>query len=123
MPYMSRNAPKYKLGSMKQIIIVLSLFGLAFIGAIYFQLRRENKLKNSVETIAIIRTKSNALNGGAKIYFFANKKRIEVHLLSGTYKDYSIGDTILIKYAVEDPELVQVVDKYYMQKYKHLENW
>jgi hypothetical protein len=118
MPYISRDAPKYELGSKKRIIIILTLFVLAFILALIFQITREKKLRNSVETIAIIQSKNDAINGGAKIYFFINKKKIEVRLLSGTYKNHLIGDSILIKYAIEDPTLVQVVDKYYMQKYK-----
>ena len=36
------------------------------------------------------------------------------------FNDLRIGDTILIEYAVEDHSVARVVDKYFMQKYKHL---
>lgn len=120
MPYISKNAPKYKLGSMKTIIFVLIFFGLAFIGAIYFQLKREEKLENTQDSIAIIINKGKTTRGGATVYFEVNSERFESKIWGGDYSFLNIGDTILIKYAVEDPELVQVIDKYYMQKYKHL---
>lgn len=118
MPYISKNAPKYKLGSKKKIIAVLVLFGLAFIGAIYFQLKREEKLKRTQDSIAIIMNKGKTVRGGVTVYFEVNSKKIEAKIWGGDYDFLNIGDTILIKYAVEDPELVQVVDKCYMQKYR-----
>ncbi len=120
MPYISRKAPKYELGSKKKIIIVLILFVLAFIGAIYFQFKREEQLKRTQNSTAIIIKKGRTVRGGATVYFEVNSKRLEAKIWGGDYDFLNIGDTILIKYAIEDPTLVEVIDKYYMQKYKHL---
>lgn len=121
MPYIRKNDPnKYKLPSKKAIIVVVIAFSLAFISSIYFHLKRELKLKNTKEIIAIISDKGNTTRGGAWVYFEIKSQRIEAKIWGGDFDFLNIQDTILIKYAIEDPKLVQVVDKYYMQKYKHL---
>ena len=40
----------------------------------------------------------------------------------GDYRMMKIGDTVLIKYAVEDHSVAQVVDKHYMKKYKNIKS-
>ncbi|MCC6700891.1 MAG: hypothetical protein IT221_05165 [Fluviicola sp.] len=56
-----------------------------------------------------------------RFYFFVNKRRFEIKEFRN-FKELSKGDTVLIEYAVEDPSVARVVDKYYMKKYKHLKN-
>jgi hypothetical protein len=41
---------------------------------------------------------------------------------SGDYSFMQVGDTVLIEYAIKDHSVARVIDKYYMQKYKHLKN-
>lgn len=120
MPYISRTVDKRKIPPTKVVIpIICVIFAMIFLG-IYFDGRREKKLKNSVETTAVILKASSALNGGAKIEYLVNGKKIDLQLVSGSFGHLKTGDSILIKYAKEDPELVAVVDKYYMKKYEYL---
>lgn len=120
MVYLSKSKKIELFKSKKSVILFLLGLILVFILAFYFQLRREEKLKNSKEVKAIIVSRSEAINGGALIRFKANSKLVKVQLKSGSYKFAKPGDTILIRYAIEDPELVKVVDRYYMKKYHYL---
>jgi hypothetical protein len=52
-------------------------------------------------------------------YFYAGNERIEIKEFR-YFSHLSKGDTVLIEYAIEDPTLARVKDKYYMQKYRHL---
>lgn len=119
MPYISKDVQKFKLNSMRTTVVFLVVLGTLLGLGVYFQLRRDKKLEHSKQTVAVITWCGKAINGGAKISFYLNGNRINASILNGNYRDYSIGDSILIKYVVEDPELVEVVDKYYMKKYQH----
>jgi hypothetical protein len=46
-------------------------------------------------------------------YYFSN---------DGNFNHLKKGDTILIKYSLEDPSKSRVIDKYYMRKYHYLRN-
>lgn len=120
MPYISKNAPKYKLNSNKKTIFILILFLLAFLLAIYFQFERERKIKNAKQTTAIVDWVSQTNRGGAKLHFYLRNEKINTNVWGGDFSFLKKGDTILIKYSVEDPELIELVDKYYMKKYHYL---
>lgn len=49
---------------------------------------------------------------------FKINNAIEEVLIGTRHNFLQIGDTILIKYSVEDPILVEIVDPCYMQKHK-----
>ncbi len=103
---------------MKKYILILAGFALCFVIGFFFQVKREKKLENTKETEAIIVDRDKHLTKafGAKVRFIINGKvySTEVHC---DCRSLEIGDTVLIKYAVEDPELSLMVDKHYMQKY------
>lgn len=46
-----------------------------------------------------------------------NKFR-QLLLVSGDYTFLKIGDTVLIKYSLKDPQTIFLLDKYYLKKHK-----
>jgi hypothetical protein len=108
MPYISEEGRNDKMLSKKMTIFILIGLAIIFTIAALLQNNRDNKLENSKKSKAtLISIKS---PHGASIRFMANGKFVVAKLLHGDYSMYNIGDTILIKYAVEDPELVEVID-------------
>lgn len=53
--------------------------------------------------------------------FYINGKEYEAGKL-GKYDFLQKEDTVLIKYSVEDPSVAEIVNVFYMQKYKHLKS-
>lgn len=101
------------------VICVLIFYALLF--NLFNEHRKERLLQKSKYTTGIlIKEYHNSLrflNGD--FYFYVGKIRYQIT----DFKDFSHlikGDTVLIEYAIEDPSVARVVDKYYMQKYKHL---
>lgn len=72
-----------------------------------------------IEALVISKDDFLGPGAGAMIEFEVNNKKINSFIKCDCH-DIEVGDTVLIKYAVEDPELTVIVDKYYMQKYRHL---
>jgi hypothetical protein len=105
--------------STRKLVIVLIIFATALIIGFVFQVDRERKLKNSKTTIARVEKVDEYLyrKMGAKISFTLNGKSI-VTDIGCDCRDLKIGDSVLIKYAIENPKLAVLKDKYYMQKYK-----
>lgn len=101
------------------MILILIAFVIIFGISLYFQNERERKLKNTRQTKAIITYRSKHLpkSGGANITYSVNGKIFNTGIICDC-RDLNLNDTVLIKYAVEDPELVKLVDKYYMKKYR-----
>jgi hypothetical protein len=82
--------------------------------------KRETLLKNSNSTFGIlVRQYSKGKNPNAVFTYKVKDKIYEFNQI-GNYTNFKKGDTVLIEYAIEDPSVARVVDKYYMQKYKHL---
>lgn len=106
--------------STKKHIIILSGFILCLLLGLYFQIRRENKLKDTREVTAIIafRDKYHTKGWDAVVNYEVKDMQYESGL-NCDCRDLEIGDTVLIKYSIDDPEVVVMVDKHYMQKYKN----
>ncbi len=119
MPYSNRDVSKDKIPSRRTIILVFVCLTIMLAMAYYFQIERERKLKNTTQAKAIIKSVRLTTRGGATVNFNVMGKKIEAHFSGGDFKFLEQGDTILIKYANEDPKLVEVVDKYYMVNNKN----
>lgn len=82
----------------------------------------ERLLKTSETTKAILKrieintTPKSGYSGGVFEYDL-NGHNIEFSD-KGNFRMLRIGDTVLIKYSIEDPSVARVIDKYYMEKYK-----
>ncbi|MNJ86055.1 hypothetical protein D3C87_35380 [compost metagenome] len=110
MPYISEEGRNDKGFSKRTTLLILIGLIIVFTVAILLQNSRDNKLENSKTTKAVlIKIKT---PHGASIRFRLGKKNIVTELLHGDYSMLTVGDTILIKYAIEDPELVELVDKF-----------
>lgn len=106
----------------KNILIVLGLILLMVLFQQIFDYRYAKKMQKTIETEAYFIENIHMKNIGptSYYYYYVNNKKYE-----GYFRDTEMfflkNDTILIKYSTEDPSISEVVDKYYMQKYKHLE--
>lgn len=109
MPFISSKGRNDKELSRRTIILILGGFIAAFLFAIFFQNNRDEKLKHSKITKAkIVKVYT---PHGASISFNLKDEIIHTELLHGDYSMLKAGDTILIKYAIQDPELVELFDK------------
>lgn len=92
----------------------------------FFESRHEDELlKKSDETTAIltlIRDGKSVRDSASGKYKYIVKGKSYVYEENRNFNDLQIGDTILIEYAIEDPSVAKVVDKYYMKKYQRLKN-
>ncbi len=100
-------------------LILFTIGGICY--GIYYDNRRNNLFKKSsiVKGILFEETHESVRTAHGQFYFFINHKKVKL-------KEYSFfshlkkGDTVLIEYAIEDPTVARVKDKYFMRKYKHL---
>lgn len=104
------------------ILIVLGLILLMVFFQQIFDNRYYKKMQNTNETNAFYVKNIHVKNIGptSYYYYYVNNKKYEGYF-HDTEKFFKKNDTILIKYSIEDPSISEVVEKYYMQKYKHLE--
>jgi len=100
------------------ILFVTILFGGVFIRDLYYK----SKLEENKNTIAIIDKKSKEYLGNYRLYFKYRvfKRNIISDDISEQkfFNQLNIGDTILIKYSIEDPSISKVVDFCYMKKHR-----
>lgn len=86
---------------------------------------KKEKLKRSRLGIAIVReVHYNIGNGGSaygRFVYSVNKKSYTLKEI-GDFRTLDLGDTVSIKYSIEDLSVAEVFDKYYMEKYTHLRN-
>ncbi|OJX38802.1 hypothetical protein [uncultured Flavobacterium sp.] len=79
----------------------------------------EKQMENTSETKAFYIKNFHVKNFGPTSYYYYY---VDHHKYQGSFYDTDTflkkGDTILIKYSKENPSLSEVVDKYYMQKYR-----
>lgn len=104
-------------------MVVFSLMIISVIYILIKDIRNDFLLKRSRETTAIITHISHGAVRSPKrgeFEYIVNGKKYNFNE-SGDYDAFSIGDTVLIEYAVEDHSVARVVDKFYMEKNKHLQ--
>lgn len=103
----------------KLIAVVLILTVLLGIGY-YNELERERKLKNGFKTKAVItwRTKTH-LKGGqnATVKYKINNDVFDNPIICGC-QDNEVGDTVIIKVANEDHNLIFMIDKEFENRKK-----
>jgi hypothetical protein len=99
---------------------------LFFLVLLYGMLREDRRMKLFQNTEVTYGFLIEEDHGSAKFrygkfYFFVKNKRFDVEERD-YFTELSKGDTVLIEYAIKDPSVARVNDKYYMQKYKYLRN-
>lgn len=111
-----------KLMLRKNWVYFLILFTIgSIVYGIYNDNRRKQLFKNSliVKGILLEEIHESVRTAHGKFYFFVNHKKVKLKEYS-YFSHLKKGDTVLIEYAVEDPTVARVIDKYYMKKYKNL---
>lgn len=103
----------------KKLLITLLLF-VSIALCIHFikEKYRTSKLKNTQETWAIYISNSNTVGISGARFFFLNEKGKRINVLMNKSVKYDVGDTVWIKYSLYDNTVAEVIDPYYMQKYK-----
>ncbi|HRO75734.1 MAG TPA: hypothetical protein PLP27_06280 [Crocinitomicaceae bacterium] len=109
---------------MKKIILSLAVFMMVFTIYSLFRDRKENQLLEYSRTTTAILIKvsqgSPKSPSSGHFKYTIKGKEYKFSQSGDYYKDMNIGDTVFIKYAIEAPSVARVIDRYYMQKYKHL---
>ncbi len=102
-------------------LIFSSLIILSSIFHNFYTENRHNKLlfKNFKKTFAIYDDYNNSVKGKSfsNFYFYLKNKRIKFEE-EGIYDFLKLGDTVLIKYSIEDPNVAGVINFCYMKKHK-----
>jgi hypothetical protein len=104
---------------LKKDVIILTGFIICLATGLLLQFNRESKLKYTKKTIAVVSYRSESLTKGfgTNLSYSVNGKKFDVGIACDC-DDLIIGDTVLIKYSIKDPQTILLFDKYYMQKYK-----
>lgn len=80
-------------------------------------------LKKTKETKAIIvELKKGGVKSTAGCMFIYHVDRKEyTYFQNGKYDFLKIGDTVLVEYSISDNSIAKIKNKYYMNKYRYLE--
>lgn len=79
------------------------------------RIEREKRLLNGIETKAVIRSLPYGRKSRGTFEYFSNGKHFYGRFRYN-YLDLNVGDTIIIKFAKDDPEVYQITDLWYMKK-------
>lgn len=109
MTYFNPKENKELFRSKRSTVIFLSLLAVAFILAFWFQGRRDEKLEHTIETTGILVKKFRTSHSGGVLKYHVGDKTYETTIWGANFDENSVGDTIMIKYAVDDPELLRIV--------------
>ena len=103
-------------------IFAIILYGI-FMANIFYQNHKEELLENSKKVTGILISEEHSsqkfING--RFTYFVNKKKYSLRY-TGDFSYMNIGDSVLIEYAIKDPSVARVVDRYYMKKYRYLKS-
>jgi hypothetical protein len=100
-------------------IVILIIFGLGY--NIYNESRRNKLLKKSIIIKGFLVNEDHSshkfLSGDFE--FRVNNKKYNFRH-NGDFSFLKVGDTVLIEYAIEDPTVARVKDRYYMKKFNYM---
>jgi hypothetical protein len=110
-----------KIGNKFLIVCLVCFIFIGLTYNIYNDHKRQKLFQNSKNTIGILIEESHSSQKFlvGYFYYYVGKKKFKIREKQN-FSHLKKGDTVLIRYAVEDPSVARVIDKYYMQKYKHL---
>jgi hypothetical protein len=110
-----------KLLKSNIIGIWVVLIFLALLINMFIEDRNQKLLNDSKTVFGFLKYEDHAslkYSFGTFIFFVKNKK-YEVKSI-GDFSFLNQGDTVLITYAIKDPNVAKVTNRYYMRKYKKL---
>jgi hypothetical protein len=100
-------------------VVMLIIFGLAY--NLFNDNRRNKLLKKSMLVTGLLVSEDHSSHkflSGDFEFLVKNKKYYFRH--NGDFSFLNIGDTVLIEYAIEDPTVARVKDRYYMKKFNFI---
>ena len=96
------------LKNNKNIIgLCLTIFILIFL----FQLYKKKSLKNSIETYAVYIGNTGGVGDATKHFKFKTKENKEIESNCSSNLKLEIGDTVKIKYSIQHPMYIEVIDQ------------
>jgi hypothetical protein len=105
---------KYFSGILSIIVLI------AIVVNIYIDKKRNKLLEKSIDIKGVLFEKyTEGKNKMGTFEFKLKNSKIKFDYI-GDFSFLQIGDTVLIQYAIEDPSVARVKDRYYMRKYKYL---
>ncbi len=105
---------KYFSGILSIIVLI------AIVVNIYIDKKRNKLLEKSIDIKGVLIEKySEGKNKTGTFEFKLKNNKIKFDFI-GDFSFLQVGDTVLIQYAIEDPSVARVKDRYYMRKYKYL---
>jgi hypothetical protein len=118
MTFVNLKQVDIKSFNPKKDIIQIILFVIGLITIVYFiQNKRDKKLLNPRYSFALVSDKSKVYLGDYEIYYkYQTSKQILEYRNTVDVKKFNkleLGDTILIKYSIEDNEIAQIVHCYW----------
>ncbi len=114
---MKQSIMKILSNHWKQILIVLLLIPIIFLVDFCKRNYRGRKLKEYEETFAVFDGISRVIGSTRGVYIFKTKSGalVETEI---SYNKLNKGDTIWIKYSIDDPTVAELVDKDYSKYMK-----
>lgn len=100
------------MNNRKRLIFFLSILAISIISGMYIKHRRQSLLEGETATTYAIYDRTVVFTNTGPVSHFRFKVGYTViesdHI--GRFKGLSKGDSVLIKYSVEDPNVFEVVD-------------
>jgi hypothetical protein len=113
-----RIKSKEKLVGFSIVLLIIILIGSQF----FNEYQNDKLLQNSKTTFGNIKKRYHGAPKSPKhgdFEYNVDGKEYEFDQ-PGNYEALSVGDTVLIEYAIADHSVARVIDKYYMKKYVYL---
>lgn len=106
----------YVKKNINYVLILFLVFTMVIVIDITKKTVRRSKLRNYKEACAIYLKDIVGVGQYGSYYSFKNFKNKEIIFLEQkVYKSLHKGDTVLIKYSIEDSNIAEVIDPCYMQ--------
>lgn len=86
----------------------------------YIVNQKDELLSDNVSISKAVYTKSSVIYNTGRVYYFSYVVKDENYKLevSKIKSSLLVGDTVLIKYSLEDPSVAKVIDFKFMKKFK-----
>lgn len=103
------------------IIALISIVALSLIRSWYISSKLSGKTKTEIAIIIKIKSGTGVKKLPGVEYFYYVKGKKYFGEDTGDFNFMHIGDTLLVKYSIDDNSISEVDDMYYMKKYKYLD--
>lgn len=113
--YTQERTGKQRFHPVLILLVIAIVFISLEVSTENSRIKNEKRLLNGIETIAVIQSLPFSRKGRGTFEYIANGQHFYGRFRFN-YLDLNVGDTIIIKYAKDDPETYQITDLWYMKK-------